>query len=87
LFFTSPHPLGRLALIRSIFRCLSPPRIVEKVDRILVEVLPIVVVSHDCFRILVARHHLDLPICETLVECPSNGRPPEIVGDNFPTPE
>ncbi len=59
----------------------SPRRsiIIKQIDRVLVEVLPIVIIAHDSLRVGVAAHHLDLPVAEPLIERPGDRRPPQVM--------
>ncbi len=53
--------------------------ILEEVDGILLHILPAVVVAHDGLRVPVLRHHLQLSVCQTTIERPSDGCPSEVV--------
>ena len=51
----------------------------EKIDGVLLRILPPVVVAHDGLRVFVLRHHPRLPVGQAGVERPRDGRPAQVV--------
>ena len=57
-------------------RCLI---VMKKVDCILLQVLPMMVVSHHGLRISMTTHHLDLPIAQALIQGPGDCSSPQVM--------
>jgi len=64
---------------------LCPPSlIIQQIDHVLVEILPVVIIAHDSLRVGGAAHHPALPVAEPLVEHPGDRRPPQVVRRDLP---
>lgn len=58
--------------------------VVEKVYRVLIQILPVVVVAHHSLRVSVSGHHLHLPVREALIQRFGDRRPPQVVRRELP---
>jgi hypothetical protein len=74
-----PEDSGTTSMQATSCRNSLPSLVTQMVDRILIEILAMVVIAHDSLRIAVPAHHLHLAIRQPLIKCARNCRAPEIV--------